>query len=275
MDFATLAGLLIGIGVVSLAILSESDIWIYLNLPSILIVVGGTFASTMIKFPLSGFLLAVPIGLKAAFTNEKERPRDFINEAVKLCKLARKSGMLSLESAKIKNQFFKKGIQMCVDGRELDYIRKVLTQEMALSIQREEIGAKVFLAIGDAAPAFGMVGTLVGLVQMLSNMTDPTAIGKAMAVALLTTLYGVLIAYLIALPIADKLEAKSQHERAIRALIIECVFQIHQKQNPTAMLEILEPFLPEKQRMPWSKDSWTVEPGKEPGREPGKEPGKE
>ncbi|OHC73731.1 MAG: hypothetical protein A3G18_11660 [Rhodospirillales bacterium RIFCSPLOWO2_12_FULL_58_28] len=266
MDFATLAGLIIGVGVVLASILYESNIWIYLHLPAFLIVVGGTFASTMIKFPLSGFFLAIPIGLKAAFTNEKEKPRDFINEAVKLCKLARKSGMLSLESAKIKNQFFKKGIQMCVDGRDLDYIRKVLTQEMALSIQREEIGARVFQSIGDAAPAFGMVGTLVGLVQLLSNMKDPSAIGQSMSIAMLTTLYGVFIAYMIALPIADKLEAKSQQERANRALIIECVFQIQQKQNPTAMLEILEPFLPEKQRVPWAKNSWTVEPGKGPDK---------
>ena len=211
----------------------------------------------MIKFPLSGFLLALPIGIKAAFTNEKESPRDFINQAVRLCKQARKSGLLSLENNKLKNHFFKKGIQLCVDGRDLDYIRKVLTQEMALSIQREEIGAKVFLSIGETAPAFGMFGTLVGLVQMLSSMSDPTSIGRAMAVALLTTLYGVLIANLIALPIADKLEAKSQQERGIRSLIIECVFQIQQKQNPTEMMEILEAYLPEKQRRIGSTNSWT------------------
>jgi len=266
MDLATIAGLIIGVTVVTLAILTGSDFWIFYNLPGLLIVLGGTFAATMIKFPLSGVFIAMPVGFKAAFTNEKEKPRDFIDQAVKMCRRARKTGLLSLEKVKISNQFFKKGIQLCVDGRDLEYIRKILTQEMALSIQREETGAKVFQAIGESAPAFGMFGTLVGLVQMLSSMSDPTAIGRAMAVALLTTLYGVLIANLIALPIADKLEAKSMHERALRSLIIECVFQIQQKQNPTAMIEILEPYLPEKQRQFGSKSSYTA--GKKAPKKP-------
>ncbi|MDP6573820.1 MAG: MotA/TolQ/ExbB proton channel family protein [Rhodospirillales bacterium] len=257
MDFATLSGLIIGVTVVTLAIMTGSDLNIFLNLPGILIVVGGTFAATMIKFPLSGVFISLPVGVMAAFTNEKEKPGDFIKIAIRLSKQARKAGLVSLEKVKVKNPFFRKGVQLCADGRDLDYIRKVLTQEMALSIQREEVGARVFLAIGEAAPAFGMFGTLVGLVQMLSNMKDPTTIGGAMAVALLTTLYGVLIANLIALPIADKLQAKSAKEREHRSLIIECVFQIQQLQNPTSMRDILEPYLPEKQRQVGAKDSYT------------------
>ncbi len=262
MDFATLAGLIIGITVVTLAILTGSDFQIFYNLPGLLIVLGGTFAATMIRFPLTGVFVVLPVGFKAAFTNEKENPRDLIEQAIKMSMRARKSGLLSLEKVKVKNPFFRKGIQLCVDGRDLDYIRKIMTQEMALSIQREEMGARVFTAIGDAAPAFGMFGTLVGLVQMLSSMSDPTTIGRAMAVALLTTLYGVLIANLIALPIAEKLEDKSLHERALRALIIECVFQIQQKQNPTSMIEILEPYLPEKQRQIGAGDSYTHNKGR-------------
>jgi chemotaxis protein MotA len=257
MDFATLAGLAVGLTVVSLAILTGSDFTIFINLPGLLIVVGGTFAATMIKFPLSGVFVSMPVGFKAAFTNDRDRPRDYIATAVKLVKRARKDGLISLEKEKIRNSFFKKGVQLCSDGRDLDYIRKVLTQEMALSIEREEVGAKVFQAIGDAAPAFGMFGTLVGLVQMLSSMQDPTSIGPAMAIAMLTTLYGVLIANLIALPIADKLVARSNQERTLRSLIIECVFQIQQLQNPTALREILEPYLPEKQRKPGTADGFT------------------
>lgn len=97
---------------------------------------------------------------------------------MKLVKKARKKGLVSLEKEKIRNPFYRKGIQLCADGRDLDYIRKILTQEMAQSIQREEVGARVFQAIGEAAPAFGMFGTLVGLVQMLSNMNDPSAIAR-------------------------------------------------------------------------------------------------
>ena len=262
MDFATLSGLIIGVTVVTLAIMTGSDLNIFLNLPGFLIVFGGTFAATMIKFPLSGVFISLPVGIKAAFTNERDKPRDYIKLAIRLSKQARKAGLLSLEKVRIKNPFFRKGVQLCADGRDLEYIRKVLTQEMALSIQREEVGARVFLSMGEAAPAFGMFGTLVGLVQMLSNMNDPTTIGGAMAVALLTTLYGVLVANLIALPIADKLQAKSAQEKEYRSLIIECVFQIQQMQNPTAMRDILEPHLPEKQRLSGSKDSYTGSGGR-------------
>lgn len=265
MDFATVAGMLIGLLVVTLAIMTGSDLNIFLDLPSFMIVVGGTFAATMVKFPLQGVFVAMPVGFKAAFTNEKEQPRDFIRKAISISKLVRKSGLVAAENVKVRNPFFKKGLQMVADGRDVDYIRKVLTQDMALSIQRDEIGAKVFMAIAEFAPAFGMFGTLVGLVQMLSQMNDPTTIGRGMAVALLTTLYGVLIANLIAIPIADKLDDKRAREVALRSLIIECVFQIREQQNPTAMMEILEAYLPEKQRQVGSKDSYTGGKGSSKG----------
>jgi len=235
--------------VVTLAILTGSDLYIFLNLPGFLIVLGGTFAATLIKFPLSGMFIAFTVGIKAAFVNEHDNPRELIDLAIRLSKRARKSGLLSLEKIKVANTFFKKGVQLCVDGRDSEFIRKMLTKEMDMAIMRQEVGEKVFAAIGDSAPAFGMFGTLVGLVQMLSKMNDPTAIGEAMAVALLTTLYGVLIAHLIALPISEKLHAKSEQERENKLLIIEGVVQIRERQNPTVMVEILESYLPEKQRL--------------------------
>lgn len=249
MDITTVLGLIIGIIVVTLAILTGSDLWIFLNLPGFLIVVGGTFAATLIKFPLSGMFVAFTVGIKAAFVNEHDNPRELIDLAIRLTKRARKSGLLSLERIKVANTFFKKGVQLCVDGRDAEFIRKMLTKEMDLAIMRQEVGEKVFAAIGDSAPAFGMFGTLVGLVQMLSNMSDPTTIGRAMAVALLTTLYGVLIAHLVALPISEKLRAKSEQERENRLLIIEGIVQIHGRQNPSVLVEVLEAFLPEKQRL--------------------------
>lgn len=248
MDLTTILGLIIGVTVVTLAIMTGSDLSIFVNAPSILIVLGGTFAATLIKFPLSSVFVAFTVGLRAAFVNELDNPRELIGQAIKLTKLARKSGLIALEKIKISNTFFKKGIQLCADGREIEFIRKMLTKEMDLAIQRQEIGASVFMAIGDSAPAFGMFGTLVGLIQMLSQMSDPTSIGKAMAVALLTTLYGVLIAHLVALPIAEKLHAKIEQERDNRMLIMEGVTQIHERANPTVLVEILESYLPEKQR---------------------------
>ena len=254
MDIATLLGLVIGVTVVTLAIMTGSSLAIFLNLPGILIVLGGTFAATLIKFPISGVFVAFFVGIKAAFVNEHESPGEIVNLTIRLVKRARKVGLLGLEKVKVKNTFFRKGVQLCVDGRDVDVIRKIMTREMDLAIQRQEVGEKVFRAIGESAPAFGMVGTLVGLVQMLSSMSDPTTIGRAMAVALLTTLYGVLIAQLIALPISDKLEAKNEIERGNRVLIIEALVQIHERNNPTSVLDILEAYLPEKQRNRRSAD---------------------
>jgi len=247
-DIATLLGLVIGVSVVTLAIMTGSELSIFLNLPGFLIVCGGTFAATLIKFPIAGVFVAFFVGTKAAFVNEKESPREIVDLTMRLVKRARKSGLLGLEKVSVRNTFFRKGVQLCVDGREADVIRKMMTREMELAIQRQEVGERVFRAIGESAPAFGMVGTLVGLVQMLSTMSDPTTIGRAMAIALLTTLYGVLIAQLIALPISDKLEAKNEIERGNRVLIIEAIVQIHERNNPTAVLDILEAYLPEKQR---------------------------
>lgn len=261
-DFATLSGLIVGVIVVVASILYHSSFSIYLDLSAFLIVAGGTFAATLVKFPLAGVFRAMPLGVKTAFTYDKENPRDYIEQAIALSKLARKSGLISLERARVRNPFFRKGIQLVADGRELDYIRNILTREMANAIMRDEMGSKVFATIGEYAPAFGMFGTLVGMVQMLSSMTDPSKIGQGMAVALLATLYGVIIANLVALPIADKLESKSEQEKQLRGLIIECVFQIQQMQNPTAMREILEPYLPEKQRRPGGSNSYTAGRGK-------------
>ncbi len=256
-DIATIAGIIVGVAVVTMAIAMGSSFDIFINVPSLLIVFGGTFAATLIKFPLSGVFVALPLGLKAAFMNDKTEPREYIRAAIRLSKRARKDGAHTLEDSKVANPFFRKGVQLVADGRDQDYIRKILTQEMARSIEREELGSRIFAAIGDAAPAFGMFGTLVGLVQMLASMEDPAKIGPAMAVALITTLYGVLVANLLAIPIADKLEAKSRQDRELRALIIECVFQIHNRANPTEMMEVLESFLPEKQRRLGAPDAYT------------------
>ena len=137
MDITTVLGLIIGVVVVTLAILTGSDLWIFLNLPGFLIVVGGTFAATLIKFPLSGMFIAFTVGIKAAFVSEHDNPRELIDLAIRLTKRARKSGLLSLERIKVANTFFKKGVQLCVDGRDSEFIRKMLTKEMDMAIMRQ------------------------------------------------------------------------------------------------------------------------------------------
>lgn len=248
MDFATLIGLVVGVGVVVGAILSSSGLDLFLNFPGFLIVVGGTLAATFVKFPLKNVFSALKTGASSALKNVYEDPRGLIDVSLDLAERARKNGLLALEGAQVDNPFFKRGIKLCVDGHPLEVVRGALLRDMELSIHRHEEGARIFKAIGDSAPAFGMIGTLVGLVQMLANMSDAASIGPAMAIALLTTLYGAVIANLMALPIADKLETKTEEERLTKELILEAITQIHGRQSPMILADILEGFLPENQR---------------------------
>ena len=262
MDFATLIGLAVGLIVVLAAILIGSGLDLFLNLPGFLIVVGGTLAATFVKFPLKNVFSALKIGATTALKNVYEDPRGLIDKALELAEIARKNGILALESVEVENKFFRRGLKLCIDGHPLEVVRNALIRDMELSIQRHEEGARIFKAIGDSAPAFGMIGTLVGLVQMLANMDDPNTIGPAMAVALLTTLYGAVIANLVALPISDKLESKTEEERLSKELILEAVLQIHGRQSPIIMADILEGFLDENQRAGTDQDEESA-PAKE------------
>lgn len=248
MDITTLVGLIFGILVVVLAIMSGSDLGIFLNLPGFLIVFGGTFAATLIRFPLHNVFIALKLGLKAAFLKAADDPRGVIDKALECVKVHRDKGVMALGKVEVGDNFFMKGLQLCADGYDYDIIRKTLSEDMEVTLQHHELGEKIFRAIADAAPAFGMIGTLVGLVQMLSNMSSPDALGPAMAIAMLTTLYGALIANLIALPIADKLTAKEEEERILKTLILEAVLLILEKQNPNVMEEMLQVYLPENMR---------------------------
>ena len=239
MDFATLSGLIAGIIVVAAALSTGSDLMIFLNLPSALLVVGGTAAAVFIKFPLKACVVSFAVGLRTAFINTRERPQELIAIAVELAHIMRKRGKLAFDNADINNPFFKKGAQFIADDYKPDLIRKAMTLEMYHSIDRQEMSERVYRAIGESAPAFGMIGTLVGLVQMLVELDDPSKIGMGMAVALLTTLYGALIANLLALPIAEKLAMRSQYVRNNQELIIEAILQIQQQQNPRVLEELL------------------------------------
>jgi chemotaxis protein MotA len=175
-------------------------------------------------------------------------PREIIQEIVSLANIARKNGLIVLEQQPINDPFLKKAIMYCVDGHEAEFIEEVLKKEVNLTVERHEVGQGLFKGMGDAAPAFGMIGTLVGLVQMLASMDDPASIGPSMAIALLTTLYGAVMANLFFIPLADKLSLRSQEEERNRKLIIEGVLGILKGLNPRVMEEFLETFLPPKSR---------------------------
>ena len=248
MDLATLIGLLGVIGVLVGAVVSSgAGAGDFINTPSILIVMGGTFMATLIKFPLATLLGSFKVGLKTLM-GKMDKPEDLITESVELATVARKQGLLALDGKEMSNPFLELGVQLLVDGNDSDVVRSILNNEIDQMIERHERGEAIFRSIGDVAPAMGMIGTLVGLIQMLSNMNDPKSIGPAMAVALLTTLYGAIIANAFALPLADKLAARSGIERTNKQLVLESINSIQAGINPRIMKEILVTYLPANRR---------------------------
>ncbi len=243
MDLATLIGVVGAVGCIVVAILMGGEMGMFVNGPSVMIVVAGTFAVVLMKFPLSNMLGAFGIAAKA-FIYKSQQPSEIIEQSVELANVARKDGLLGLESVEVGNEFLAKGITMVVDGNPPELVSKILAKEIALSIERNEIGLSIFKAIGDVAPAMGMIGTLIGLVQMMSNMSDPKSIGPAMAVALLTTLYGAVIANVFALPIADKLAHRSNEERLSKSMILESISAIQEGLNPRMIEGLLNVYLP-------------------------------
>lgn len=248
MDLATIIGILLGSAIVGAAIFIGGDFMTFVNLPSVLIVFGGAIAATILRFPLSGVMSSLALGGKIAFTQEKSSTRDMIDEIARLAEIIRKNGPLGLEGVPVEDPFLSKGIQYVADGYDPKFIQDSLERERDLRLERLEEGKRIFKAMGDSAPAFGMIGTLVGLVQMLSTMDDPSTIGPSMAIALLTTLYGAFVANLICLPIADKLESKFKVEEVNLTLAIDGVIQIRDSKSPDLIKEMLVAYLPEKQR---------------------------
>jgi len=244
MDITTIAGIVAGLAVIVVAILIDGDLGSFINAPGVMIVFGGTLSATLVKFPLKEMIASLKIGMKVAIQNSKNDPQYIYEKALEMSGLVRKGGLLALENVEIENELFKRGIGMCTDGHNLDVIRSTIDREVVMNIQQQEMGETFWRGIGDMAPAWGMIGTLVGLVQMLANLDDPAAIGPAMAIAMLTTFYGAVIANLIAIPLADKLGIKTEFDRMTHELIVESVVQIQQNQSPAAMGEILSAFLP-------------------------------
>ncbi|GLS91596.1 flagellar motor protein PomA [Psychromonas marina] len=247
MDLATLIGIIGAFGFVIMAMLLGGTMDMFIDTVSIMIVCGGTTFVVMMKYNMGQFIGAIKIAVKA-FMFKTDSPEELIGKSVEMADAARKGGFLALEEAEITNPFMQKGVDMLVDGHDADVVRNTLENDIRLTSSRHEAGADIFKQIGDVAPAMGMIGTLVGLVAMLSNMDDPKSIGPAMAVALLTTLYGAIIANMVAIPIADKLKLRAAEERLNRSLILDAVLGIQDGQNPRVIEGVLRNYLPESKR---------------------------
>lgn len=247
MDIATLGGFILAYIIIGTAISLGGPFNIFINAPSMLVVVGGTFAVTLMRITLGNFLGSFKIALKGFFY-KLDAPQSLIEESVELANVARKEGILALEGREISNSFLQRGIGLCIDGHAPEIVKNLMVKDINMSIERHTIGANMFKAMAVYAPAMGMIGTLIGLVQMLSNMSDPAAIGPAMAVALLTTLYGAVIANAFASPLAEKLILISGYEKLNKDLILESIGGIQDGTNPRVLKQLLNAYLPESKR---------------------------
>mgnify|MGYP002084158650 CR=1 FL=1 len=248
MDIATGLGLLAGIIVLCTLILMGGDFRMFYDIHAVIIIFGGSFAATLIRFPLSTILHGLPLGAKFAFTLRRTTARDLVDELANIAEVARKQGPVGLEKVENNDPFLAKGIRYVADGYDLDFIRDNLERDRDNFLMHLDEGSKIYRAIGDCAPAFGMIGTLIGMVQMFSNMSDPSKLGPFMAVALLATLYGALVSNLVCLPIADKLHVKLLDEETNRTLIIDGILMVRESKSPALVREMLLAYLPEKHR---------------------------
>lgn len=251
MDKATIGGLFMGIGllILAIAIAPGSDFAAFVDYPSLAVVIGGAFAAAGIAFPFKALLL-LPKVLKKLFMPKSQELRPVIAQLVECAEIARRDGVLALENKtnEIEDPFILLGVQMAVDGTDAELMEKILRSEIEAVAQRHKTGKCLFETLGRYAPAFGMVGTLMGLIIMLGNMDDPEAIGPGMAVALITTLYGAIASNLFFLPFADKLGFYSKRELETREVIVRGILSIQEGDNPRVLEQKLSTFLPIDQR---------------------------
>ena len=247
MDKATLVGIVTGFALILGSMAMGGSITAFANAPGLLIVVGGTIAATLINESLSHVIGAVKVA-KNAFFERHVSSNAMIEQIVGLAAKARREGLVSLEDETIEDSFLARGVRLGVDGLSPEIIHATLASELSSLLKRHERGHKIFRFMGTTAPAMGMVGTLIGLVQMLQTLSDPAAIGPAMAIALLTTLYGAILAFLIFNPIAQKLEVRTGEETSHRRLAMMGVESILKGDNSLVIQSKLDSFLSPQER---------------------------
>ena len=245
MDLATIIGVIAGMSAIVISIMLGGTLDAFIDIPSVFIVIGGTIAATLINYPLHDVMSVLKV-VKNAFLHKVLSPSEAIQNLVHFAEIARREGILSLESESesIDDQFMKKGVQLAVDGTAPELIRSIMETELSYLEDRHKLGQGIFEAMGTFSPAFGMIGTLIGLINMLKTLDDPTQIGAGMAIALITTFYGAVLF----LPIAGKLKTRSERESMLKEIIIEGIMSIQSGDNPRVVEEKLKAFLAPKQR---------------------------
>jgi chemotaxis protein MotA len=249
MDIATIIGILLGFIVITSAIVAGGGWQMFVHLPSMAITIGGMLCATLIHFSLPQFLGIFSV-VKKTIVSKTSTPSELIQNMVNFAAINRRDGALALEREihKISDLFFVKGLQMLVDGQESEDVRSIMSLEIQYLQERHSTGKKILEFMGAAAPAFGMIGTLIGLVQMLRSLDSPESIGAGMAVALLTTFYGALTANLVFIPLAGKLGIYSKAETISMEMIVEGICAIVEGDTPTTVREKMQAFVSQGRR---------------------------
>ena len=250
MDIASLIGLIMGFLMLVYGIISNhADIMTYLNFPSAIITFGGALFATMLSYSMQDFLNSMK-GIKLIFKTSSMNTSEMIKSIIDLSNVARKEGLLSLEeaAADLDEPFLKKGILLIVDGTDPDLVRGIMETELVSIEARHKTVISFWEALASMGPAWGMIGTLVGLVNMLNNMSDPSRIGGDMAVALITTLYGSVLANWLCTPVAGKLKAQNAQEMQLKEIMVEGLLSIQAGENPRVIEEKLKSFLAPSER---------------------------
>jgi chemotaxis protein MotA len=247
MDIATFFGFIAGFSLVIGAIFLGGAVDIFLNIPGLMIVIGGTFAATSINFPVDDIFKAFRAAFRI-FGSRKVSPNEIVNTMVRVAEISRRDGLLALEHIKTENNVLKKACQLIADNADPVMITETLRFEISAMRKRHAVAQDVFKKMGAFAPGFGMIGTLIGLVQMLTRLEDPNSIGPAMAVAILTTFYGALMANLVFLPTAGKLKSRSQQEILHLEIIFQGARSILENNNPRFVYEKLSSFVAPQER---------------------------
>ncbi len=250
MDIATIAGIIAGIAFIVTGIFLGGNLDNFYDFPSIMITVGGTAAAMLIAYPLRKLAEIFKMS-KNLFIVRHYNLQEAISRIIDLANIARKEGLLALEEAvyELDEPFLQKGILLIVDGTDPELVRNILETELSFLEERHRQGQGIFETAASLAPGFGMIGTLIGLINMLKSLNDPSSLGPGMSVALVTTFYGSLIANLFCIPVARKLRYNSSREMLVKEIMLEGILSIQAGENPRIIEEKLKAFLPPKERI--------------------------
>jgi chemotaxis protein MotA len=247
LDISTVIGLIGGTALVLVSMLLAANLGTFWDLTSIIIVLGGSSFATMIRWPLDKFIAGVKSTLKAIST-KATAPKEIIDQILELAQTARKESILALEKVTISDEFLAKAVRLLVDGYPPEVIQDMIDLEIDTLTQRHKDGRGIVENMGESSPAFGMIGTVMGLVVIMANLSDPSAIGPGIAVALITTLYGALLANLVFIPLGSKLKYRSEEEAINMEIVREGVNSISKGENPKVIQQKLEAYLEPKER---------------------------